>query len=185
MVEARQENIEAAQRTAAAIQAEGNWEPHMGEQATWEAEVRASRRTAFDAGDRNILHMRPSDAEPDLTSERKLLRKMYEDTQKDLASIPGDYVTVYRGIRADALGHDPARQRAAQGKSVRIHRIDAPVTSWSLDPATAHGFNTAMLVARIPKSRILSTWRTGLGVATEAEVLVLGGNPADQALVLL
>ena len=185
LVAGRAADIRRARETAAILKAEGSWESYSSASRSFEANVSASHRTAFDDPIRDVTKMDPDKAEPDVSGERRLLRAMYNKTQKDLASIPGDTVTVYRGVNANRLTASPERQRALQGKPVRDHRLLAPLSSWSLDPSVARGFGTATLVARIPKTRIVSTWRTGFGTAKEGEVVVLGGNPADQALVLL
>jgi len=120
-----------------------------------------------------IVDGRAATFAPDQAALQRGLRAMYEDTQADLAKLPGDTVTLYRGVRS--VG-------AFAGQRMRLGESSLPVSSWSANPYTGLEFGVLTLKAEVPKSRILATYRTGLGTGREMEMLVLS-SPDDEALV--
>lgn len=117
--------------------------------------------------------------EPDLTRERKFLRAMYDNTQRELSKLPGDSVIAFRTVNhVDSLGLTGSE---GQPTKVRMNKIQSPMASWSLSERAANVFGANLFMARIPKKRILGTARTGFGALMEEEFVVLGGHPADEA----
>ena len=109
--------------------------------------------------------------------ERKLLRTMYDETQRELEELDIDEITLYRGFR-DYENKVPT--------SGNIIIDDSAMSSWSVNPDTALGFASGltsehgrMVKAVIPRSRILSCASTGFGCLDEMEFVVLGSNEPD------
>jgi len=103
------------------------------------------------------------------------MRSMYERTQKELVDAGIDEVVVYRGMNVDVDVLYP-------GKSGTFidDVVSQPMTSFStsLEKAQlfAFGKNGVIVSAKVPRSRILSTYRTGFGKKREQEVVLLGGK---------
>jgi hypothetical protein len=112
-------------------------------------------------------------------TSRRMLRVMYEDTQRGLADSGVDNVTLYRGI---AFPHN-AEGRDRTPDNIRRSVLDNanPLESWttSLDAAqyfASRGASGGMVVrATVPKEKILSTAMTGFGVRYVYETILLGG----------
>jgi hypothetical protein len=107
----------------------------------------------------------------------RVARQIYADTQEDLKRLPGDTVTLYRGIKVNRN-----LQRYEPGKPVKLDALTAPLQSWSASPMKASRFGNLVVKATVPKSRIFSTNLTGAGSWPEYEFVVLGAK-GDQAQV--
>jgi len=119
--------------------------------------------------------------------ERTFVRAMYDETQAFFQRAgykPEDTITVFRGVGTESY--------AKKGDVVNMNQN--AMSSWSLLPEAAKGFAMGAvdlgetprgiaLAMEIPISSILSTPRTGFGVAIEAEIVVLG-TPGNQARVV-
>jgi hypothetical protein len=79
-------------------------------------------------------------------------------------------VTLYRGMETDT----PA---GTQEVNMR------PLSSWSLNEATADAFGQTVLQATFPVERILSIPLTGIGCLNEYEAVVLGGRITAEVTV--
>jgi len=104
---------------------------------------------------------------------RALLRDMHEVTQKRLARDGVTELTLYRGV----VGQQVASGRAGF----------RPMTSFTSERSVAERFarsgsvpfgepaSGTVLVATVPAHRIIAMWNTGLGNASDSEVIVMGG----------
>jgi len=104
---------------------------------------------------------------------RALLRDMHEVTQKRLARVGVTELTLYRGV----VGQQVASGRAGF----------RPMTSFTSERSVAERFarsgsvpfgepaSGTVLVATVPAHRIIAMWNTGLGNASDSEVIVMGG----------
>lgn len=121
-----------------------------------------------------------------MTEQRKLVRAMYDNTQKELATKGIKEVTLFRGME---LTKKDIREQGARaglgllikGRSIYIQQNAGE--SWSPLKNTADGFGSTTLAASVPASRILSTARTGFGALIEQEFVLLG-SPQDQVRVV-
>ncbi len=94
---------------------------------------------------------------------RAFAREMYAQTQDDLAA---------HGIKSVYLARGVLEDHPSAVTDMRMH----PMSSFSTDYAKAYQFSGgAMIFAKVPASRIISTPRTGFGCLNEREVVVLGG----------
>jgi len=109
---------------------------------------------------------------------------MYDETQQRLIAdgVP-ETVRLYRGVSFD-LGDEPAWTHDGI-----VDVGTNAMSSWSVDGTTARNFAYGgkgkrgfVLMMDVPRSRILSTARTGFGCLPEGEFVVLGNN-ADTAKV--
>ena len=100
---------------------------------------------------------------------RALIRSMYAITQEMLGEVDGDHVLVYRGVKT------PLRGRFPEGDATISM---APMSSWSLDPKIAFDFASTgnILIARVPKERVVSVGVGGIGCLSEYEVVIIGGD---------
>lgn len=125
---------------------------------------------------------------PDMDDEegavKKTLRAMYESTQSDLKKAGIDKVVLYRGY----VGGEAESMRIGD----RFEPDQNPFSSWSLAPVVAENFvkkNSSpdlpgyILKAVVPANRILSTYRTGFGMANEFEFVVMKSAQPDRAVV--
>lgn len=117
--------------------------------------------------------------------QRKLLRAMYDSTQRSLAARGIKEVRMYRGVGFDGDPED------------WYHRMDDPIEietnaleSWSVGKGVGGDFAVRAAAKQVvgvqfettvPAERILSCPVTGFGCLTEGEVLVLGGVEGDTA----
>jgi hypothetical protein len=120
-------------------------------------------------------------------TERKFLRAMYNDTQKQLEKMGVTEVTLFRGTGKTSIHvKKPAvvfTLPGSIGKAVSYH--GNAMESWSASLLTAFGFGTVKLGMRVPRQNILCSARTGFGCLTEGEWVVLGNsNPGTEAQVL-
>ena len=100
---------------------------------------------------------------------KKFIKGQYNQTQKLLLSVKGDYIIAYRGMRTYIDPSTPSDQIKLQ-----------PISSFSLnyDIATQFaGTDGTVLMSKIPKENVLSTFITGVGCLAEDEVTVLGNQP--------
>ena len=105
---------------------------------------------------------------------RKLLRAMYDRTQKVLADAGIENLDVHRGFRS---GKHPAA-RLEETKQRCLYAGNA-CESFSLNLNTAQRFGRHIISTTVPRKRILATFLTGFGCADEAEVVILGGRGND------
>lgn len=109
---------------------------------------------------------------------RTVLNAMYENTQKELvaAGFP-EYVTLRRGV-SNTIGDI--------GSVAQVY--ENALSSFTSDRQTAwdFGFEGSIIEMQVPRSRIISTARTGFGCLTEYEFVVIGNNRGggDQALIV-
>lgn len=113
-------------------------------------------------------------------NERKILRSMYEETQRQLKAYDLKEVVLYRGIRnAD---------RAITSKSgSEINYKGNAMESWSIWPGVARAFsenNGVILAIKVPIENILATPMTGFGCYREGEFVVLDNIPGTTATVI-
>lgn len=176
---AREEDVAAAVATKAGVDKEGVREMMAGWNDVGMASAlglsivdAASKGFGVESNDYIAMLGRfyPKKATTGTRTQRKALRAMYDLTQEDLKKVPGDSFTLYRGIKTDT----PPAYKA--GDKLGLDALGAPLSSWTVDPGTATRFGDLVLKAVVPKSRILSTWRTGLGAGIESEVVVIGGK---------
>jgi phage gp29-like protein len=100
---------------------------------------------------------------------RAFARAQYNETQKDLASMGVRNLYLYRGVGQD-LGHRYSVNGAFRSTYLQ------PASSFTPDKYTAAAFGKTTMMVKVPRERVLSTWRTGLGCRGEHEVVVLGGK---------
>ena len=101
---------------------------------------------------------------------RTFARNMYAQTQADLKARGIHEVYLYRGVKM-GLGHRYAGTLAA------FRRTELqPASSFSTSRHTSENFGSTMMLVKVPRSRVLSTWRTGFGCKGEDEVVLIGGR---------
>ena len=121
---------------------------------------------------------------------RKVLRAMYNRTQKELAAAGIEEVTLYRGF----IGSDKKKKGSTEIIS------ENAMESWTLSHSVASSFADSytgsggggvkkrvygdVYQAVIPRERILSIPKTGLGCITEFEFTVLGSAAKDTVKVV-
>ena len=111
------------------------------------------------------------------------LRKMYERTQRELATVgDSEFLTLYRGMGSLDPGDTPGGKgkgilRSPQGDllTVSLQPLSAFSASYAKAELFVRGKEGGVMIARVPKTRILSTPMTGFGCLHEKEVVVLGG----------
>jgi GNAT superfamily N-acetyltransferase len=112
-------------------------------------------------------------------------RAMYDNTQDELSKQGITGMLLYRGLdfgvgRGDYVARQLGVPLDNQPHQVMVNQ--QPASSWSYDYQIARGFtggtgsSGAVLAARVPAERILSTMKTGVGCKGEKEVVVLGGQ---------
>lgn len=107
--------------------------------------------------------------------QRKLLRAMHENTQKQLSEAgfkPNETVRLYRGFKTDDLNWKNGDVLPYKGNSIE---------SWSVSPDLAREFGY-VFVADIPIKSILSTARSGFGCLNEGEMVVFGSVSGSKVL---
>jgi len=115
---------------------------------------------------------------------RAFARAMYDNTQEELKAQDIQSMTLYRGMMWDKL--DDFRQAGFGAENAKGAPVVAatqitqqPASSWSFDPSIAVSFSGSrygtIMAANVPRERILSTMKTGIGSKDENEVVVLGG----------
>lgn len=117
---------------------------------------------------------------------RATLTEMHAWTQRELGRLPGETVTLYRGMRLSSS--EAAGLRAGDATAITSNALE----SWSVRKEVAEGFATTLstgdvgivVAARVPKSRVLSTARTGFGCLNEWEVVVVGNQAGDTVMVI-
>lgn len=114
---------------------------------------------------------------------RTLLRTMYEETQRELASAGITEVTVYRGVVAPQAWKFNPNDTVMLGAESGLSNAMA---SWTTEAGVARDFSQSgvgmVLKMTVPASRVLCTPRTGFGALFEFETILLG-NENDEALV--
>jgi hypothetical protein len=90
---------------------------------------------------------------------------------------PEWFVDMVRESRHDAYwnGEPPARPVAVR-KTVGLNPMSSFSTEYEGAQAFAGSRNGLVTMARVPAARVLSTFMTGFGCATENEVILLGGE---------
>jgi hypothetical protein len=117
---------------------------------------------------------------------RATLAEMHTWTQQELDRLPGETVTLYRGMRLSAS--EAAGLRAGDTTAIASNALE----SWSVQKDVAKSFATlansgdvgVVVAARVPKSRVLSTARTGFGCLNEWEIVVVGNRAGDTVMVI-
>lgn len=139
-----------------------------------EASIRASKPDGPSYSER-LEPLLPSD------QQRHVLRQMYNDTQRKLATAGfkiGDTIRLYRGTKRPLA--ESENWNSGDIISVRGNAIE----SWSLWDGIAKNFavtgtdpssRSIVIEMNIPIERILSTARTGFGCLNEGEFVILGG----------
>lgn len=116
----------------------------------------------------------------DSADQRKLLRAMYDATQKSLAVRGIKEVRLHRGVGFD----DDPEVWYARWREGSVEIETNVMESWSLGSSVAGDFAVRRAThhavgvwfrTTVPAERILSCPITGFGCLTEGEVLVLGG----------
>ncbi|MBC7340900.1 MAG: hypothetical protein H5U02_00340 [Clostridia bacterium] len=145
----------------------------------------------------------PTDHWPDYTSEEadklvngygravaRILREMYNWTQKELKRRGIDKVVVYRGHTFRTEEAPQWLRSASKGQAGKVSL--QPLNSFSRIYEVAESFSWPsegeigyVFAAAIPRERIISTCRTGYGCLTEAELVVLGGKDKEVTVELI
>lgn len=123
-------------------------------------------------------------------TSREFLRAMYKHTQETIQAEtglgPDDEIVLYRGLRFYEDQPAPASLSNAPSEgSLDVFMKLQPMSSYSTDRDIAVYFTRTfeegsyglVISTRVKVRDILSTARTGYGCLTEAEVVVLGGDP--------
>lgn len=103
---------------------------------------------------------------------RKVLRAMYNRTQKMLASAKLDKIRIYRGV-----SHPPSEE--INPNKIHVYKGNA-CESFSISPKIARGFGKFVIDTVVPKERVLGSFLTGFGCTDELEFVVLGGRGKDK-----
>jgi len=100
---------------------------------------------------------------------KDFVKAQYDETQEFFAEKGIKELSLVRGMTTEFSGEPRQVNMALQ-----------PASSFSADLTTARSFaesgGATMLLAKVPVSHILSTYRTGYGCAKEHEVVVLGDS---------
>ena len=113
----------------------------------------------------------------DRATTEKFVNAVYDSTQAMLKGSGASTIRLYRGMEVEP---DSALNKITD--EIAVHASN-PLSSWSLSPLTAHNFTRrygsskpgVVLTLDVPVSRIWSTYLTGPGCLSEAEVIVIGG----------
>ena len=114
---------------------------------------------------------------------KKLLREMYQRTQREFGNLHIDEVVLYRGVRNRDLVNLVRAGKLKMGDKIPIEMN--PLSSWTSDYDSAKAFGRIILACRIPTSRILSSGSSGFGAPELQEFVVVGGIDGDEAAVLI
>jgi hypothetical protein len=112
------------------------------------------------------------------STERKVLRSMYDATQNHFKSMrynPDDTVTIYRGVKAPVAGHSAGTHPNYIGNALE---------SWTISPRMAYSFNGTFIAAKVRIKDIFSFPLTGLGCLAEGEVVIFGNIPGSVVKVI-
>jgi len=189
-------NSDEARRTwQAASESEVNRLVHMWAQTSGDSDFEAialqqAARVEFNLTDATMEHFAssmPSTARYDsaMAGNQAFLRAMYENTQEVLAAEGVDSVILFRGAVLDAddlLAQGAETPTAAWQNGVMPMKLQ-PSSSFSLSPDVAKGFSThgdgevnVVIAVRVPRSRVIGSYRSGYGCMEEQEFVVLGGE---------
>lgn len=109
-----------------------------------------------------------------LTSDatmRKVLRAMYNQTQRLLTEAGVSHINAHRGTDGIPVPkHSGGIVTAYQGNASE---------SFSLNKGTTRVFGATLVSVKVPRSRVLSCFLTGFGCMAEMEVVILGGSGRD------
>jgi hypothetical protein len=109
-----------------------------------------------------------------LTSDaamRKVLRAMYNRTQRLLTEAGVSHINVHRGTDGIPVPkHSGGIVTSYQGNASE---------SFSLNKEATRIFGSALVSVKVPRSRVLSCFLTGFGCMSEMEVVILGGSGGD------
>ena len=91
---------------------------------------------------------------------------------KNMGYNPEDSVFLYRGMR-----NEKAVRKLKSGKIYSFKSFKSnPLSSWSVNPETARGFGVKLLVTKVKVKDIFSIYLTGLGCASESEVILTSAS---------
>ena len=108
---------------------------------------------------------------------RSFVRAQYEETQQYLKDKMINELILFRGVGTSAI-QGLTNNQLHKGVNDRELKM-MPISSFSLDPVIAQGFATsvgAVMAVIVPRERIFSTPRSGVGCTKEDEIVVLGGK---------
>lgn len=111
---------------------------------------------------------------------RTIARRMYEQTQDELAKDGIEYVSVYRGM---SFGNPPPTWAQYGLQRAELQ----PINSFSVDKGTAKRFanglagngggsHKILVKARVPRSRIIGSARSGFGCLSEGEFVIMDSD---------
>lgn len=122
----------------------------------------------------------------DKTITRKVLRTIYNQTQRRFAEIgykPDDMVTLFRGIGINPIAYSdnkiPSYKQIGKKYSYKANAID----SWSVSPFVARNFGSQVIGVKVPVKNIFSTCMTGQGCLSEGEIIAFGGAIKEVQLI--
>jgi len=130
-------------------------------------------KKAKEIGGEGSEYLMPGDA------QQKLLRAMYDQTQKDLlgSGLSKDgTIRVFRGIKyGDALPWSNKETIPFEGNALE---------SWTVSSDVAREFSDGIIFAAdIPVTSVLATARSGFGCLKEGEIIAFGSVPESKVLV--
>lgn len=121
---------------------------------------------------------------------RAFYREMYNETQELLKSQGVEELYLFRGvvwtttpIQLSHIDWDRSvyeLELATQPMSSFTYDFNVAASFAQGDASSVH--SSLVLFTKIPRERVLSTFRTGIGCMDESEVVVLGGNDKYRAL---
>jgi hypothetical protein len=111
---------------------------------------------------------------------RDFLRAQYDLTQADMKKRGITHVNLYRGMRWDGPYDAPQWTKGVKSGNKIDTPALRPLSSWTVNTGTANSFASAgtsrvVLKSSVPASAVLSWPRSGYGVHSEYEFVVLGG----------
>jgi hypothetical protein len=118
----------------------------------------------------------------ELHALRAYLRGMYNTTQAQLAKMGIKTVKLYRGMSIEKTWEQPEGIMFGAKPTFQVGNVALqPVSSFSMNPSTAHGFayghDHGMLIhIEVEASRVIGIGAGGLGTVYESEFCVLGGK---------
>jgi len=100
---------------------------------------------------------------------------VYSRTQgilKNMGYSSNDSVFLYRGMK-----NKKEVRKLKSGKIYSFKNFKSnPLSSWSVNPETARGFGAKLLVTKVKVKDIFSIYLTGLGCASESEVILTSAS---------